>query len=166
MRRRGIAVTIALACAILGCGGPVATPAPASEPTPVPTVAPPAGRFAIQVLSVDAAALAVRYASAEILFDDAADQAAKEDGHPGGAPNRVWVRDLQARGTLPIDPDASVTLMSRDAAGNRVPRSATVDILVRVFTAAAPAPGWDNSPYLFVVVEDGRITAIEQPMLP
>jgi hypothetical protein len=165
-RRWATAATLVLAGSALGCCGATATPTPAFEPTPVPTVEPVAGRIAIQVVTVDAVSVAVRYRDAQILFDAAADQAAKEDGHPGGAPNPVWIRDLPTGGTLPIDADASVTLNGWDGAGNRVSKAATVDVFVRVFTALTPDSAWDRSPYLFVVVEGGRISSIEQPMLP
>jgi hypothetical protein len=171
----GIAVSIlalAVGSAVLGCAvtRPTTSPADASAsaqpPTPVPTIGPASGRRAIHLDGIDLTTVTLRYTDAQIFFDEEADRAAKADGHPGGAPNPVWIRDLPTTGALPIDPEALVTLTGWDADGNRVPRSATVDILVRVFTAAVPVPGWDSSPYLFVVVEDGRITGIEQPMLP
>jgi hypothetical protein len=114
---------------------------------------------------VDVVTGVIRFTDAQIFFDEAAHQAAREDRHPGSAPNPVWIRDLATTGVLPIDPAAQVTLMGHDAGGNRMPKPASVADLIAALTGAAPPQQWDQSPYLFVVVEDGRITAVEQPDL-
>jgi hypothetical protein len=145
----GIAVMLVLACAALGCDGSVASTPPSPSPSPGPTPV----RIGIRLDRVDAT-------GPSIAFHDAVIQIG-----PTAADIRLEVADTT--GVLPIDPAAAVTLIGWDAEGNRVAKPASVDIFVRVFTALVPVQGWDAaSPYLFLTVENGRITGIEQPELP
>ena len=115
----------------------------------------------------DPATLALRFTDAQIFFNEEADRAAREDGHPGGAPNPVWIRDLSTTGVLRVAPDARITLLGFDAFGQRIPKPATVAMLVIAIAGTAPPGTWDQPPtYLFITVEGDAITDVEQPALP
>ena len=164
-----VSLVAALIIGLIACGGPsptgpTSTPA---EPTPVPTPVPTASGAARRAVGFDPATLVLRFTDAQIFFNEEADRAAREDGHPGGAPNPVWIRDLFTTGTLPIAPDARITLLGFDAFGQRIPKAATVATLAIVIAGAAPPGTWDQPPtYLFITAEEDSITEVEQPALP
>ena len=167
-----VSLVAALIIGLIACGGPsptgpTSTPA---EPTPVPTPVPTASgaaRRAVRIEGFDPATLVLRFTDAQIFFNEEADRAAREDGHPGGAPNPVWIRDLFTTGALPIAPDARITLLGFDAFGQRIPKAATVATLAIVIAGAAPPGTWDQPPtYLFITAEEDSITEVEQPALP
>ena len=172
----------AIACSALPTPTPTPTPtvprapsssrAPSHVPSSVPTVAPTASPLAVpvpgravRIAGFDVATGELRFTEALIYYDEEAHRAAREDGHPGGAPNPVWIRDLATTGSLPIDPEATVFLMGWDATGDIVRKAATVELLVDLLTGATPS-GWSPPLYVFILVEDGRITGIEEPGLP
>ena len=160
------AAVVAVVVALNACGGPSPT-VPVAEPVPPTTVPTPvvtpvvAGRRAVRVEGIEPTTVVLRFTDAQIFFNEEADRAAREDGHPGGAPNPVWIRDLATTGSLPIASNAIVTLIRPDADGTFRPRPVTLGEFVALY--AGPDPGGE---YLYLTVEDGLVTAIEEPQLP
>ncbi|MDP2349574.1 MAG: hypothetical protein Q8M74_00250 [Chloroflexota bacterium] len=155
------ALVVGTAMGVLGCDA--AAPAAPTAATPSPEA--PA-RFAIRLDGIDVDSGTLRYMNVQIFFDEEADRAAKEDGHPGGAPNPIWIRELATTGALPIAPDARVTMSGHDSEGNRVMKRTSVTTFVRVFTVGEAGTEWTSAPWLFVDVVDGRVVSIEQVETP
>lgn len=137
----GLAVAAALALsACAPAPGAPSGPGGSSVPSGAPSGAPGSGRSAVDpevisgdgrwhvlVWEVDPAAGTVNVDAVQLFTGAAAGRACAEDGvpgHRGGLCDAYYLRDRSPRRwTLPVDPDATVTLLARPCAG---PRPATL----------------------------------------
>lgn len=143
-------LTVGLLAVVAGCGSPSPSPSQSVSATPVRD-------FGV-LGDVDADGRTVSYLEAELFVDDEAEIEAAKDGR--NAPNRFYVREGTTTRTLPVAPDAVVTVLGHDAEGNFSPVPLSVDGFL------AHDPVLDLTPFYWFDVADGRIvgiTAVESP---
>lgn len=141
---------VGLLAVVASCGSPSPSLSPAVAATPVQ-------EFGV-LEEVDAAGRTVSFLEAELFVDDEAEVEAAKDGR--NAPNRFYVREGTTTRTLPVAPDAAVSVLGYDAEGNFSPVPLTVDGFL------AHDPVIDVTPFYWFDVADGRIvgiTAVESP---
>jgi hypothetical protein len=147
-------LVVGLLAVVAACGSPSPTPSASSSPAVSAT---PVREFGV-LGDVDAAGRTVSYLEAELFVDDEAEVEAAKDGR--NVPNRFYVREGTTTRTLPVAPDAAVSVLGYDAEGNFSPVPLSVDEFL------AHDPVIDVTPFYWLDVADGRIvgiTAVESP---
>ena len=167
-RSRWIGVLGVVAALLSGCIGGSDSEQPSTPPDRVPVTNPAPSDFG-RVPSVDDHSIAVRFV--DFFVDDAADQAAREDGaiSPGETlPNPFYIRDLEMEGSLPVGDDVRVTLLGYDEHGSPTPVEVSFREFAEIINSAGYEGRWYGSAHnvYHLRIHEGRVVKIRQIYTP